>query len=389
MDLYISLKESRADVLRKFEDIQNDAAYEPGTQDSLVEMIGLLRAKILQKSAVDDMACDILGLLLCIRKPGELKVFYDRMRDHPLVELTPKFRILLIQHYISIGQSYYAWHVFNHSPALVLDSSCFELPLLMIEEGKIGSAAIMEMLTGKHSGSKQHNTWIELAPPAFHRLTRSDKARTPEHKQTLTELVDLVHLMALAWAESPHVSDRESFRRVQECYRFLRDRGIPPRRSIIRALVTASLVRVVRRTGRGLVLTKAQYVVNLIRRSEGDTEAMLFEEQLQNLLSETAVHQEILVKELATDARKRAVKAMEPEMRALDYRRRKQRAKQRVLLAQKPPFFKGKELDKRGPPKSLVKLPDGSLLNDDESKNRIRALRANVRSSDVTFGYGE
>jgi hypothetical protein len=334
------------------------------------------------------MACEILGLLICLRTPRELKVFYDRMRDHPLIEITPKMRTLLIQHCISIGESYYAWHVFNHSPALRLDSSCYELPLLMIEKGEIGSAAIMEMLTGKHSGQKAHNTWVELAPPAFHRLVHPDQARSPEHKQTLTELVDLVHLMALAWAEDPHISDRESFRRVQECYRFLRDRGIPPRRSIIRALVTASLVRVVRRTGRGLVLTKAHYVINLIRRSEGDTEAMLFEEKLQALLAETAVHQEVRLSEMAKEARQRAVAAMDPEITALDGRRRVQRAKQRDLLSKKK-WFKGKELDKRGPPKSLVKLPDGSLLNDDEAKNKIRALRANVRSSDVTFGYGE
>jgi hypothetical protein len=365
----VTINKTQEELCEELQKVYEASALKPGKFDMLVELLVLLHVNVSHKFAVDTMAREILGLLTCLRTPSELKVFYDRIRDHPLLETYPKFRRTLIEHYIRIGESYYAWHVFNHSPALFLDHTCYELPLLMIDKGEIGSAAIMEMLTGKHSGVKEHNTRIQHAPPAFGQVIHPKKAPTPERKQSLIELVDLVHLMALAWAESPHVTDRESFRRVWECYRFLVNRGIRPRTPIIRALVTASLLRTFRRTGRGLVLTKAQYIINLIRRGEGDAEAVLFEQKLQALLAESAVPQEILLKQLAKEAWNSAIKALDPAVAALDARRRAQRAPQKVLLNHRP-HFQGLEHDKRGAPRSLVKLPDGSYLHEYDAEGK-------------------
>jgi hypothetical protein len=376
----------------KFQAMMEAAVREPGKNDMLVELLGLLRASVSHESAINNMAYEILDLLKCFRTPSELKVFYDRMRDHPQLGVTPEFRISLIQHYVSIGESYYAWHVFDHSPALLLDSTCYELPLLMIEKGEIGSARIMEMLTGRYSGVEAHNTWVLLAPPAFGPVVHPDEGDTRRRKQSLTEIVDLVHLMALAWSESPHVSDRTSFRRVWECYRFLTDRGIKPRSSIVRALITAGLIRTVRRTGRGLVLTKMKYIIDLIRRMESDAEAVLFEEKLQALLAQNAVHHRALLQRLAKEARRRATDGMDPAVVKVDRKRQAQRAKYRAVPIDSVCFI-GSELERRAPPKSLAKLPDGSLLKTSKKYPppwRVpKSTPVPVAAFDPTHGYGE
>ncbi|KAI7124776.1 hypothetical protein KC324_g17787 [Hortaea werneckii] len=83
-----------------------------------------------------------------------------------------------------------------------------------------------------------------------------------------THLIDLVHLIAYAYATQPHTSSRASFRRVWDCYRFLQDRGAPLAQLLSRSLVQAGLLRPLTER-KFLPLEQTRFVLGLVSRLEG------------------------------------------------------------------------------------------------------------------------
>ncbi|KAF1818725.1 uncharacterized protein K489DRAFT_384632 [Dissoconium aciculare CBS 342.82] len=348
-------------------DMRALASTNPGKYDLLVELLGLLHKWGLSKDIVRKRTREVLNLLCRLRTSSELKAFYDRVRDHPELGATPALRMQLIRHYISMDESYYAYHVVSHAPRLEFNRECYKLPLLMMEKEEISSVNVVGMLS---KGRRQNK--LKPSAPAGEWNYRT-KSQGP---QTVAEYVHMVHLVALAQAESPQLSDRQAFRRVWECYRFLVDSGIQPKSTIVRALITSGLIRTHRRTGRGLVLTKAKYIIDIIRQTEGDEEATLFVEKLQERLAENAVSEKTLREQLAREARQRAMSPVPPSTALLARKRQASaalRAKLRVEVRSEDGSLKRIDL-----PKSLVKLPDGSYLHETWTRQDVDHVAAHL-----------
>ncbi|KAK5063701.1 hypothetical protein LTR16_010225, partial [Cryomyces antarcticus] len=114
------------------------------------------------------------------------------------------------------------------------------------------------------------NVWLSLCPhlpialindPSGHKtgyiyrifemLNRDDPEnsvphllRTPHHTTAVTQTrIDLIHLIAYAFADCPHLLPRVAFRRVYWLYRYLRARQAPLSSLLSRAFVRAGIIR--------------------------------------------------------------------------------------------------------------------------------------------------
>jgi hypothetical protein len=126
-----------------------------------------------------------------------------------------------------------------------------DLLLKLIEKGKTHGEKIFEMLLRYHPEER-----IPIGQREHRRLNINQ-----EH-------VVLVHNVAYAFASSKHLSPRTAFRRVWECYRFLRDRRAPLQPLISRALVKTGLSRPLTESER-LSETQVKYIISVVEQVEG------------------------------------------------------------------------------------------------------------------------
>jgi hypothetical protein len=106
-------------------------------------------------------------------------------------------------------------------------------------------------------------------------LTRfHSEERIPERWRTHRRLsikqkhVDFVHEVAYVFASSERLSPRTAFRRVWECYRFLRDRRAPLQPLISRAFVKAGITRPLKESER-LSEEQVKYIISIVHQVEG------------------------------------------------------------------------------------------------------------------------
>ncbi|RMZ06307.1 hypothetical protein D0862_04639 [Hortaea werneckii] len=199
----------------------------------------------------------------------------------------------LIHHYLGRqndpGAVRRAWLIFKNSPTISL-LECSDLPLRLIQQGDGTPDRIFYLLNRKTPSditplSTRHFTPFgqEEDTP-----TTTDNPTSPPQQQHQplyypdgsprlaglprcslpTPLIDLVHLIAYAYATQPHTSSRVSSRRVWECYRFLQDRGAPLSPLLSRSLVQAGLLRPLKER-KFLPLEQTRFVLGLVRRLEG------------------------------------------------------------------------------------------------------------------------
>lgn len=196
----------------------------------------------------------ILGEIISIYSETEpaaklRNIFMDLIRRPSVAKPTP-FATKLVNSFLASGEVDYARQIFNLVPSISL-SECFDLPLQLIEKNKLTSNDLFAILN---------------------RLTASDTIdpdKRDVHTLALTqEHVDLVHLVAYTFAKCQRITPREAFRRVWQCYRFLRDRQAPLDPLMSRALVKAGISRYFAHGIRPSA-SQTSYILNIVTDLEG------------------------------------------------------------------------------------------------------------------------
>ena len=218
------------------------------TKNPLIELFSLLSKYRVPYSA---LLGDLLEIWHGTQPPNTVRNLFEDLHDNPAIGIPTPLAIDAVQRFVLSGHVTYALQVFSMVPSLPL-MECLELPLQLVEKGGTHGDHIMRMLN---------------------RMVPEDTVPMEERllfKQPLTqEHMDLVHLVAYAWAKSPHIPPRVAFRRVWECYRFLQDRGAPLSRLLSRALVRSGISRYLRE-GKPLAKTQVQYILSIVDRIEGE-----------------------------------------------------------------------------------------------------------------------
>ncbi|KAK5129772.1 hypothetical protein LTR08_002838 [Meristemomyces frigidus] len=219
---------------------------------------------------------DIFTILQQTKHYLALWGLFRALAHHPHLGVTPTLATTLIAHFVNSPNPRHlllAWRVFKTVPSLSV-IQCFDLPLKLIAHGYGTPARIFYMLNRK--------TTADIPFPEERETKRL--ALGPEH-------VDLVHLVAYAWASlhegaapasllgrprdvapSPlyrSCSSRVAFRRVWQCYRFLKDRGAPLSPLLSRALVKAGVLRPLRERVY-ISLLKTRWIVERVLEIEGE-----------------------------------------------------------------------------------------------------------------------
>ncbi|KAI7083233.1 hypothetical protein KC339_g13103 [Hortaea werneckii] len=229
---------------------------------------------------------------------GLLWMLYRILSLDPELHVPTAVASSLIHHYLGRqddpGAVRRAWLIFKNSPNITL-LECSDLPLRLIQQGDGTPDRIFYLLNRKTPSditplSTRHFTPFGQEDDTTTTTTTTNNLPSPPQQQQQhqplyypdgslrlaglprcslpTPLVDLVHLIAYAYATQPHTSPRTSFRRVWDCYRFLQDRGAPLSPLLSRSLVQAGLLRPLK-AKKFLPLEQTRFVLGLVSRLEG------------------------------------------------------------------------------------------------------------------------
>ncbi|KAF2170556.1 hypothetical protein M409DRAFT_51579 [Zasmidium cellare ATCC 36951] len=180
---------------------------------------------------------------------GVYRVFYG-ITHHAGIGIDNELAQRLIRFFIDKSQPNLAEKVFHAVPSLPL-STCYELPIFIARDRRCRATRLWTIL--------QRLTPEDSVPSGQRNHPRN--RLTPEH-------VDLIHLVAFYISRSQHMNPRSAFRRIWECYLFLRDRKAPVKPMLTRALVTAAVVRPLE-ASQGVSKIQFHYVLMLVARVEG------------------------------------------------------------------------------------------------------------------------
>ncbi|KAI6795095.1 hypothetical protein KC361_g5204 [Hortaea werneckii] len=256
--------------------------------------------------------CEVFKAKLPFMVDGFLWMLYRILDLDPELHVPPAIASSLIHHYLGRqddpGAVRRAWLIFKNNPTISL-LECSDLPLRLIQQGDGTPDRIFYLLNRKtpsditlpstrhfipfgHQGDTTTSNFT--SPPQNHFTpsghqevtTTNDLSASPQQPQPLyypdgsprlaglprcslpTPLIDLIHLVAYAYATQPHTSSRVAFRRVWDCYRFLQDRGAPLSQLLSRSLVQAGLLRPLKER-KYLPLEQTRFVLSLVSRLEG------------------------------------------------------------------------------------------------------------------------
>ncbi|KAK4941283.1 hypothetical protein LTR28_008939, partial [Elasticomyces elasticus] len=107
-------------------------------------------------------------------------------------------------------------------------------------------------------------------PEYTNRLDPTIRAQDPNPLSH--QRVNLVHLIAYKFANSPHIRPRVALRRVYECYRYLQDRRAPMFSLLSRAFVRAGVIRPLEE-GRWVSTIWFRWALRFVRDLEGESVA--------------------------------------------------------------------------------------------------------------------
>lgn len=246
------------EALRKANDCVSEKLVSRPTDNPLVDLLVTLRR---HHVPCDKLMYDIFAVLKQTKNPLTVWGISRAINQHPGLGVTRRLAVDLIQYFTHTGDARdvrRAWLIFKNVPIVSLLDS-FDLPMKLIEHGYGTPDRIYFMLNRK--------VGEELPVP---------DEREPPRLALMPEHVDLVHLVAYAWAsqerqqpdEQPRGS-RAAFRRVWECYRFLQDRGAPLSALMSRAMVKSGILRPLNE-GKHVPLAQTKYIISLVQRLEGD-----------------------------------------------------------------------------------------------------------------------
>ncbi|KAI7509378.1 hypothetical protein KC347_g5268 [Hortaea werneckii] len=256
--------------------------------------------------------CEVFKAKLPFMVDGFLWMLYRILDLDPELHVPPAIASSLIHHYLGRqddpGAVRRAWLIFKNNPTISL-LECSDLPLRLIQQGDGTPDRIFYLLNRKTPsditlpstrhfipfGHQEDTTTSNFTSPPQNHFTPSghqevtttnDLSASPQQPQPLyypdgsprlaglprcslpTPLIDLIHLVAYAYATQPHTSSRVAFRRVWDCYRFLQDRGAPLSQLLSRSLVQAGLLRPLKER-KYLPLEQTRFVLSLVSRLEG------------------------------------------------------------------------------------------------------------------------
>jgi len=144
-----------------------------------------------------------------------------------------------------------AFWVFREVKTLSAEQ-CFNLPLLLIEHGYGTPDRVFTIL---------HRQFVPHQVP--------QDSRTAANLVLKRAHTDLVELVAYTYAKSSYMNSRTAFRRVWECYCFLRERGAPLSSLMSRAMVRAGISRPMQDHDGYVSLTQIQYIMSVVNMVEG------------------------------------------------------------------------------------------------------------------------
>jgi hypothetical protein len=177
--------------------------------------------------------------------------------------------VKVMRHFIDLKQTQWALDIFNRSQSTQSLSSIPELVFALIDSRIAGKTeAIFDLL---NRPDYANSLPVNLRSKPQNSLSR--------------ERIQLVHQVAYAIAKSPLLSSRTAFRQVCDCLNYLRDRGAPLSSLMSRALVHAGVTRTLR-DGTWLSTERFQWILQFVRRLEGDEVADSLDEAAFTFRSE-------------------------------------------------------------------------------------------------------
>lgn len=221
--------------------------FRAGDHYALVELVSYLA---LHKIPYQRLLDEIFEVYMQTQTNKKTKNLYLKLRERDNVGISTALAGKLVHHFMAAGEYDFAFYAFRKTPTLPL-LPFLELPLKLIEQGTTHGAYIFELLNRFNASDR--------LPPSERRHQRL--AIKDEH-------IDLVHKCAYAFATSEHLRPRTAFRRVWECYRFLRLRQAPIKPLLSRAMVKAGISRPLKESER-LSQTQVKYVINVVNKVEG------------------------------------------------------------------------------------------------------------------------
>jgi hypothetical protein len=232
----------------------------------------ILMLHVLQKRGIPHihLTHEVFAILMQEETKGKSKrkmVVWWTFRDlqrHPTLGIPATLAPTLIHHYMEKKTRpalECAMRIFQSVPTVEL-RQCYTLPLRLVRECNVPASKIWQLL--------QRETPGEVTPLVF---------RTTPTNSLSSEHVDLIHLVALQFSNSPRLRTRVAYRRVHECYRFLRDRRAPLRPIMTRALVNAAIIRPFKELIRPPIVL-VRYILMIVRQIEGPETARKVDEKL-------------------------------------------------------------------------------------------------------------
>lgn len=226
----------------------------------LVDLVQVLAEKKLPYQQILE---EILSIYSQTEPASKLRTIVLDLVRTPSVDIPTALATTVVQSFMASENPEHALQVFEAVPTISL-SSCYDLPLQLI--GKKG-----------FHGEKTFMMLNRLVPED----TIAPAQRSVRTLSLNQAHIDIVHLIAYAFAKSPHLPPRVALRRVWECYRFLRDRQAPLDPLMSRALVKAGISRPLSE-GKRPSASQTAYILHLVQKFEGEEmaqrlDALVFE----------------------------------------------------------------------------------------------------------------
>lgn len=234
---------------------QRRLRYLPRVNRGQRSLIYLLLVLSSPRSTCPDLMHDVLRILKASSSPAFISITFDALLRCSSVGVTDALAVDLVRYFMSKPRNgrrdlLAAFRVFSAVPTIPL-SKCFDLPLHLIKDGKAHGEMIFDILNRRVPG--------DVIPTLEREIYKQNLS--PAH-------IELVQLVAWAFAQSGFHNSRVAFRRVWECYRFLCDRCAPLGTLMSRAMVHAGILRYLREQ-QPVPVAQMKYIVRLVEALEG------------------------------------------------------------------------------------------------------------------------
>ena len=236
-------------LVEEFQALHSNGLYSPGKRNTLVELLAFLQKHHIPYTQLSD---NIFSIMMESPRAAKTYQIFKEIQRSPSLGIETELAARLVRHFLAIDHLVFAVRVFETSPSLSL-RRCFDLPIKLAKHGTIPSARIFRMI---------------LRQPATDVLPPSQRPASTPILTLTSEQIDLAHLVAFELAHSPHIRPRVAYRRVWECYRFLRDREAPIGSILSRAFVFAGVIRPLM-NGKRLSTEMFKYIISIVSAVEG------------------------------------------------------------------------------------------------------------------------